>query len=190
MRTVGPLGRRLLLQLSTWLLGAVVATAVGFSAWQMIGDRVTDRATPPLSQRAVNTAAASAAGSGSGRASRPRADAAPAAPKATASTLSPSGGTQAGSPSRTSTQAGQVRSFSETGGLVAVRCQNGRITLLYAVPHVGYSSEVSNAGPDRVEVEFQDRRHHSHVSIRCVAGVPTQTVDERSGGGDDSRRDR
>jgi hypothetical protein len=188
MRTVGPPGHRLLLQLSTWLLGALVATAVGFSAWQMIGDRVTDRATPPLSQRAVRSAAASEAGTATGRAPRPRAD--PAAPKATASTGSPSGGAQAAPPApRSSTPAAQVRSFAEPGGVVAVRCQYGRASLQYAVPHLGYTSEVSDAGPDRVEVDFRDRRHRSQVAVRCVAGVPTATIDERPGG-DDARKGR
>jgi hypothetical protein len=184
MRLPRPPRPRMLLVLSTWLVGVSVATAVGFGALQMIGNRVTDRATAPLSERAVNSSAANEAGSGGGRASVPRPDRTTAAPN-TATTLVPPDDSPSTSPSRA--PAPQVKSFP--GGVVAVECEGARIMLRYAVPRVGYTGEVSNRGPEEVEVEFQDRLHRSHIAIRCVAGVPTATTSEESGD-DWSRGDR
>jgi hypothetical protein len=58
MPTDRPFRYRLLLMVGTWLLGVGVAMPVGFGALGMIGGEVTDRATTPLSERAVRVAAA------------------------------------------------------------------------------------------------------------------------------------
>ena len=172
MRRARP--HRLLLVLGTWLVGVAVATAVGFGALNMIGDRVTDRSTAPLSERAVRSAAANQSGSGTSRAPAPRADL-PAAPEATSLATGTPGRAPAGT--TPPAPAPQVRSFP--GGVVAVRCQGGQITLRYAVPRDGYTSEVSNRGPAEVEVEFQGRLRRSDITIRCVAGVATTMTSER-----------
>ena len=179
---------RLLLVLATWLLGVGVATAVGLGALQMIGDRVTDRATRPLSERAVDNAAAAAdtAGPVDGQASVPRAGGLTTAPKTTTPKTTskaprrPSDDSSSGSPASPPPQQGQVRSFPTRGGVVVASCVNDKIVLLYAVPEDGYRSDVPERGPERVEAEFEGGEHHSRVAIRCVSGVPTR-IEEDSG---------
>jgi hypothetical protein len=186
MRTARPSSSRLLLVLFTWLVGVGVATAVGLGALRMIGDRVTDQATQPLSERAVDSAAAGASdvdGQTRGPVSLPRAGDLATASPTNSSKSAPPGKSSPRASSSPQPPSEQVRSFHTSGGIVVASCVGGRVVLRYAVPQDGYRSDVSNRGPERVEVEFEGSTHHSHISISCTAGVPTSTVEEGSGDG-------
>ncbi len=187
MPTARPAPHRLLLVLVTWLVGVGLATAVGIGALRMIGDQVTGRATHPLSEVAVDSAAAEAAPSRSadGHASVPPAGGLTSAPKTTP-TASPSHrrpSDDADSRSAPPARSGPVRSFPTRGGVVFASCVNDKVMFRYAVPQDGYRSDVSERGPERVEVEFESGTDHVHVAISCLSGVPTLSIQEDAGGG-------
>ena len=66
-----------------------------------------------------------------------------------------------------------VRTWTVTGGRVGATCTGQRIALLFATPNEGWTVEVTDPGPERVEVEF--RRGESETGVRavCTDGVPT-----------------
>jgi hypothetical protein len=57
------------------------------------------------------------------------------------------------------------------------------ITLLYAYPDDGFTSEVDR-GERMVEVQFESAGAESHLKLRCLAGEPVADIedDEREGG--------
>jgi hypothetical protein len=201
MRLTGYLRGRVLLMFATWLLAVGVATGVGFGALRMIGNGVTDRARPPLSEQAVTSSAGSAAGSANGRVT-PATPATPTTPTTTAPRTSntrtgprgvPAGGSDSEPGDETTPSApssgsqDEVKAFPTRGGTVFATCTGSRISFRAAYPMDGYRSEVGARGPDKVEVEFDDHGSRSHVALRCVSGVPTPVHDDN---GQDGHGDR
>jgi hypothetical protein len=193
---------RLLVVVGTWLSGVGAALSVGFGALRIIGGEVTDRASSPLSEGAVHTAAASltdaadvlrpAGTPASERSTNPARSAGDRAPvpenggRGRPTADAPSRPSSRGSPSRR--PAGpprrhvQVRVFASAAGVAAASCLNGRAVLRYAVPRDGFRSEVFERGPARVTVQFDGSRQRLRIAVRCVSGVPTATIRERGGG--------
>jgi len=72
------------------------------------------------------------------------------------------------------------RTWSGAGGVVVVVCRGAAAELGQALPDNGFSVEVDDTGPDRVEVEFEgqgDNDAKTRVRARCVNGEPTFEVD-------------
>jgi hypothetical protein len=78
-----------------------------------------------------------------------------------------------------------VRTWTVTGGSVAVSCSGQAATLLGATPSDGWSVEVHEAGPTWVVVELTSRDHETRVKATCVDGVPTQVHGDDDDGDDD-----
>lgn len=189
--------RRALLT-ATWLVGGVVAVAVGFGAVALVGDEVTERSAAPLSQRAVDAALAGRTTTSPPPANRPDRGSDAAAegttPIPSLSTTPPAAAPRSRTPrspddrdgpddpagTPTGTPAGPLprpASFQLNGGKVVVACTGPLITLRYAVPKDGYRSDVDRSA-SKVEVEFVGQGHHSHLSAVCRNGVPVGQVEE------------
>ena len=56
-----------------------------------------------------------------------------------------------------------VRTWRVNGGTVGADCRGSVIRLLYATPADGWTLEIKDTGPDRVEVEFNRREHETKV---------------------------
>lgn len=80
----------------------------------------------------------------------------------------------------------QRRTWQGRGGVVVAQCDGSAISLQSAQPDTGYAVDVSNDGPEELEVEFEGREDesgsHSAVTARCVDGVPV--FDAQVEGGD------
>ncbi len=86
-------------------------------------------------------------------------------------------------PTRTKSPRGVERTWQGPPGLVTVRCDGARTTLLAATPNNGYRVE-ADRGTERIEVHFSGAAREYKVEARCVGGVPRFAV-ESEGGEDD-----
>ena len=71
----------------------------------------------------------------------------------------------------TAPPSGVTYSKGFTGGTVSVRCTGNRITLLSASPSAGFTTSVSNAGPEEVEVHFTSSSKETEIHAQCSNGV-------------------
>jgi hypothetical protein len=69
----------------------------------------------------------------------------------------------AGEPSST-------RTIESTGGSVAVGCTGDRVRLEFATPRPGYSTDVNDPGPDKLDVRFEHDDDESRVVVTCRSG--------------------
>ena len=164
-------GRRAAVLLAgTWVLGAAIAIAIGYFAIDRVGRDVNDPTpaaatappaspvTTPATTTATTTATTSAAPAPGPPPSRTH-------EKEPPTTTAPTGAAPASRP------------FTVTGGVVAVSCSGRTITLLYAYPDDGFTSEV-NPEDRKVEVQFKSATAESHLTLRCVAGAPVAATED------------
>ena len=59
------------------------------------------------------------------------------------------------------------------------------VRLAGASPKAGYSMDVENSGPEKVEVEFKSEHHESHFSGRFEDGVFVPKIEEEDHDEDD-----
>ena len=78
--------------------------------------------------------------------------------------------------------AAETRSYGLVGGTVGIRYENGGARLLYANPNSGFTVKIGDAGPPRVEVEFESDNHRSRIDARWDDG-PSVDIDEDGGDG-------
>ena len=78
----------------------------------------------------------------------------------------------------------EIRSYELIGGSVAVEVGNGTVGLAGASPKAGFSMDVENSGPERIEVEFKSDHHESSFSARFRDGVFTPEIEESEHGDD------
>jgi hypothetical protein len=131
-------------------------------------------------RQAAAMATAPPESSGSADSATPPADTAPSS--RTPSPATPTTQTSAAGPGPASTgpTGQQSRRFTTDGGVVAASCSNTTITLLYAYPNNGYTSQVSR-DPQRIEVEFHSPARDVHLRLYCAGGKPTQGESENPG---------
>jgi hypothetical protein len=194
------LSRRTLLA-ATWLVGGVVAVAVGFGAVALVGDEVTERSAAALSQQAVQAALTGRAATSASPVPRPRGSGVeddtgpipslspspPTGPTGTTGSTGPTGptgsrqsrgtATPSSRPATAGPPAARLGSYQLNGGKVVVACTGSVITLRYAVPKDGYRSAVHPSATS-IEVEFEGQDHHSHLSVTCRDGRPVEQVEE------------
>jgi hypothetical protein len=115
-----------------------------------------------------------AAGGGPSRSPSPSAQ--PGAP-------APTSGPPA-APTRTTRPRGVEQTWQGPPGLVTVRCDGARTTLLAATPNNGYRVE-ADRGTERIEVHFAGASGEYQLEARCVGGVPRFAVESEGGGDDD-----
>ena len=59
------------------------------------------------------------------------------------------------------------------------------VRLAGSSPKAGYSMDVENSGPEKVEVEFKSEHHESHFSGRFEDGVFVPKIEEEGHDEDD-----
>jgi hypothetical protein len=65
----------------------------------------------------------------------------------------------------------EIRSYELIGGSVTVEVGPNTVRLAGASPKAGFSMDVENSGPEKVEVEFKSESHESHFSGRFEDGA-------------------
>lgn len=74
------------------------------------------------------------------------------------------------------------RTWQGLGGTVSVTCRGNAVSLHSAQPDPGFTIEIHDRGPERVEVRFEGRdeesESESQVRARCAGGVPVFEVDD------------
>ena len=85
----------------------------------------------------------------------------------------------------TSPPATEIRSYDLVGGSVTVEVGGDSVRLAGASPKAGYSMDVENSGPEKVEVEFKSEHHESHFSGRFEDGVFVPEIEEKDRDEDD-----
>lgn len=115
-----------------------------------------------------------------------------AGPSTSAPTTDPSGGSSpaapqprptattppAASPPAAASPARTARTWNVTGGQVGAQCEGGRIALLFATPHDGWTVELKHAGPEELEVKFRQGEAETSVRGVCTSGVPTMRTED------------
>jgi hypothetical protein len=174
-----------------WVVAAVTAAGVAWTAVAFVGHQVTENAPAPLSQEAVARAIAAATTPTASATAPPQrfpdtgtpttAQAqqtqtqgtnAPGTGSASPGTKArkPASGNRGGAsapPPDTRTRPSTV-TLMVLGGTVAVRCSESGNGLLYATPANGWRVRVGSVGPILVDVTFtRDGQPPSHVSAKC-----------------------
>jgi hypothetical protein len=179
--------RSVVLGVLAWTL---VVAAVSGVAWLAI-DRAGREVLGPTSLPGAG-AAAGPTTVGSGPGPSPDASRSPggASPTPTPDpTRSPTGTSEA-SPSASGQPAGpgaRTRTVSVDGGRFAVTCEGRRVSLRYATPQEGWKVEVSDEGPEKVEVHFVQRsggEGECEYTARCEGGSPRVQGDEHGESGE------
>ncbi len=105
---------------------------------------------------------------------QPPAPAGTAPPVATTSpTTSTTTTTTVAPPAATETKAFHLR-----GGSVVIEVSPGRVVLRSATPRTGYSMDIQNSGPRRVEVEFEGEDDSSEFRAEWSGGALEVDIDE------------
>jgi hypothetical protein len=146
-----------ILAISGWLVAAVLAVGLSWSAISVVRDSVAPQARIADSLPAPEESVA-------------------AAPTAARPAASPT--------------AGSARTGSGQGGLLTVRCVNGRPDLINVTPRQGFTADSDDSG---VEVQFSSSTHRTEIKATCSGATPVFSVDENTvnsgGGGDDDGGD-
>lgn len=85
----------------------------------------------------------------------------------------------------TSAPTSAIRSYELVGGSVSVEIGNGVVRLAGASPKSGFTMEVENSGPEKVEVEFHNDNHESDFTGSFEDGRFEPSIDESSREDDD-----
>jgi hypothetical protein len=170
-----PGARAAILLLGTWLVGAAAAVGVGFFAINQVGNDLNSQTPAPISDSDLHQAA--------DQATVPAEVTTPATTEAPVTTTE-SETAQPAPPEAAGDEpaapAAKGRQFTTAGGVVAADCANSAITLQYAYPKDGYTSQVERA-PTKIEVQFKSRSNEVHFTLRCVNGTPVMDrEDEKS----------
>lgn len=163
--------RPVLAAVAAWVLVVAVGSTLVWAVISRAGDGVvsTDGPAPSSSGSEVGRSATVAG--------RPTISAGPTTGPTTAPTTAPTTGPT--TPSSSPPGEPVRRTWQGVGGTVTVLCTGGAAGLDSALPEGGFSVEVHDRGPERVEVRFeeQDGERRSRVRATCVAGTPRFDVD-------------
>lgn len=101
-------------------------------------------------------------------------------PEASTTTTQPPAPTTTATPPTTTTAppSTEIRSYDLVGGSVTVEVGSNTVGLAGASPKAGFSMEVENSGPEKVEVEFKSEDHKSHFSAKFEDGVFVPKIEE------------
>jgi len=70
--------------------------------------------------------------------------------------------------------------YNLVGGWVTIAYGPGIVELVSAAPNPGFSIEVKESGPDRVEVEFESDEHDSEFRAdETSSGAPEIEIEEK-----------
>jgi hypothetical protein len=85
----------------------------------------------------------------------------------------------------TTTPPTEIRSHDLVGGSVSVEVGDGTVRLAGASPKPGFTMEVENSGPEKVEVEFHNDDHESHFTGKFEGGGFVASINESDESEDD-----
>jgi hypothetical protein len=85
----------------------------------------------------------------------------------------------------TTTPPTEIRSHDLVGGSVSVEIGDGTVRLAGASPKPGFTMEVENSGPEKVEVEFHNDDHESHFTGKFEDGRFVASINESDESEDD-----
>ncbi|MET0830909.1 MAG: hypothetical protein ABWY62_00900 [Acidimicrobiia bacterium] len=172
-----------------WAVATVAATGIAVAAVGNVADQVVD--TPPAAASADDSSASTGADT-----SEVIRGAATSTSNARRGTSTSNGGTATSSTnggSVTSTSNGGTTSTTEdptpeptstatynlVGGWVTIAYGPGVVELVGAAPNSGFSIDIKENGPDRVEVEFESEDHESRVRAdETSGGTPELRIEE------------
>ena len=108
----------------------------------------------------------------------PTTPAQPTTPKGANST--DNGATGGGSATATSAApaATTTQSFSSDGGTITVKLENGALSILSSQAAAGYSKELHDTGPDRVEVRFTNDKGEWRIRVDLVNGAMVPEISQ------------
>ena len=188
-----------------WAVATVAATGIAVAAVGNVADQVVD--TPPAAASATDDSSAStgagtsevirgASSSSNGNTSTSNGRRGTSTSNGGTATSSTNGGTATSSSnggSVTSTSNGGTTSTTEdptpeptstatynlVGGWVTIAYGPGVVELVGAAPNSGFSIEIKENGPDRVEVEFESDDHESRFRAdETSGGTPELRIEE------------
>ncbi|MDQ3782911.1 MAG: hypothetical protein M3349_08260 [Actinomycetota bacterium] len=88
--------------------------------------------------------------------------------------------TNGGSTTSTTAAPTQEATYNLIGGWVRIAYGPGIVELVSAAPNPGFSIEVKETGPDRVEVEFESDDHESEFRADATpGGTPEIRIEEK-----------
>ena len=93
--------------------------------------------------------------------------------------------TSAPTTTTTSVPSTEIRSYELVGGSVSVEIGDGTVRLAGASPKPGFTMEVENPGPEKVEVEFHNDDHESDFSAKFEDGRLVPSISESDDESDD-----
>ena len=162
------MSRPILIGVSAWLLVVVVGSTMVWAVISRAGEGVVSAGPPSSSAQPTTDPSKHPT-------KRPTItdDPTSASPSATGSPAPP----PAAEPVR--------RTWQGLGGTVVVSCTRAAVSLVGAQPDSGFSVEVHDRGPARVEVQFEGRDDDSgggdddktRVRATCAGGVPVFDID-------------
>ena len=62
--------------------------------------------------------------------------------------------------------------YSTGGGTLTASCTGSTIRLVSASPASGFTMQVSDSGPEQVQVKFRSAQHEFEIQLQCVGGRP------------------
>jgi hypothetical protein len=164
--------RPILIGVAAWLLVVVVGSTMVWAVISRAGEGVVS-ADPPTSSAQPTTEPTTDPSKHPTRRPTITDDPTSASPSATGSSAPP----PTAEPVR--------RTWQGLGGTVVVSCTGAAVSLVGAQPDSGFSVEVHDRGPNRVEVQFEGRDDDSggegedetRVRATCTGGVPAFEID-------------
>lgn len=73
----------------------------------------------------------------------------------------------------------EIQTYQLVGGWVRVVVGDGSVDLDAAAPAVGFTMEITDGGPDEVEVRFRSDEHESRFKADWEAGEFRVDIDEK-----------
>ncbi len=180
-----------------WVVGTIAATGIAVAAVSSVADQVVDEAPPVAAAVTSSSNGGSVTSSSNGgsvtsstRVRRPRPTSTTNGGSVTStsnggSTSSTNGGsvtssTNGGSTTSTTAAPTQEATYNLIGGWVRIAYGPGIVELVSAAPNPGFSIEVKETGPDRVEVEFESDDHESEFRADATpGGTPEIRIEEK-----------
>ena len=172
-----------------WLAVTTTAVFVAVAAVGSVRDQVTETPTAMVPTTTIDTSLADPALPVTEPGSEPPTPAPTITPTFTTTTVVGSSTTVPDvsttttpppAPTTTGLPATEIRSYELVGGSVTVEVGPNTVHLAGASPKAGFSMDVENSGPEKVEVEFKSESHESNFSGRIEDGAFVPEIEEEA----------
>ena len=173
-----------------WVVATIAATGIAVAAVRSVADQVVDQ--PPAATAATSSSSGSSATSssnggsvtsssnGGSVTSSSNGGTVTSSTNGGSVTSSSSGGTSTSTTKAPAPVATATATYNLVGGWVTIAYGPGIVELVSAAPNPGFSIEVKESGPDRVEVEFESDEHDSEFRAdETSSGAPEIEIEEK-----------